>query len=124
MSTHLGSFADLESALNFAPPERPKISGKDLLSIFGNLPAMPTDFKIEYGKSWDHDGVTIREISWSTGFGPRTEALLLKPAGTTSPLTRNRNSPSSPSNFWSARCIKSAGVIGSTYESLCNYCAQ
>ncbi len=86
MSTHLGSFADLERALNFAPPETPKITSKDLFAIFGNLPQMPTDFKIEYGKSWDHDGVTIREISWSTGFGPRTEALLLKPVGTTTPL--------------------------------------
>ena len=38
MKNNLGGFADLESALEFSPPEKPKINGSQLIELFGNLP--------------------------------------------------------------------------------------
>ena len=81
MFSNLGDFADLESALNFNPPPKPKINREGLLEIFGTLPRFPQDFQIKRGISITHDGVEIEEISWSTGYGPRTAAYLLKPSG-------------------------------------------
>ena len=81
MFSNLGDFADLENALNFNPPAKPKINRDGLLKIFGALPKFPKDFQINRGKVISHDGVDIEEISWSTGFGPRTEGYLLKPSG-------------------------------------------
>jgi len=86
MFTNLGSFADLEKVLEFSPPTIPNIDTTSLLELFGQLPKFPSDLQIQRGKSWIHDGVQLTEISWSTGFGPRTEALLLIPEGVTTPL--------------------------------------
>lgn len=81
MFSNLGDFADLESALKFNPPAKPQINRDGLLKIFGALPKFPKDFQINRGKVISHDGVDIEEISWSTGYGPRTEGFLLKPSG-------------------------------------------
>lgn len=81
MFTNLGDFSDLPSALNFSPPPKPKINGEGLLKLFGNLPNFPTDLQIKRGNVFTFDGVDIEEISWTTGYGPRTEGYLLKPAG-------------------------------------------
>ncbi len=35
---------------------------------------------------WERDGVAGEALSWSVGYGPRTEAWVLKPTGVTSPL--------------------------------------
>lgn len=84
--TNLGKYEDLTSILNFNPPSIPTIDSKQLLSIFGKLPNIPLNFNIEYGKVFDYEGVTIQELSWSNGYGPRTEAFLLKPIGETKKL--------------------------------------
>lgn len=82
----LGVFADLPDALNFAPPSAPQINSDGLIQHFGKLPAFPTDLAITRGANWNFEGVTITEISWSTGWGPRTQALLLVPEGVKTPL--------------------------------------
>jgi dienelactone hydrolase len=82
----LGAFSDLPTALGFAPPKGPKINGVQLLSHLGTLPDFPTDFQIVRGEKKNHEGVTITEISWSVGWGPRTQAYLLTPEGVTTPL--------------------------------------
>jgi len=82
----LGAFSDLPTALGFAPPKGPKINGVQLLSHLGTLPDFPTDFQIVRGEKKNHEGVTISEISWSVGWGPRTQAYLLTPEGVTTPL--------------------------------------
>jgi dienelactone hydrolase len=38
------------------------------------------------GRRWTRDGVAGEEVSWSVGFGPRTEAWLLRPADAARPL--------------------------------------
>lgn len=86
MFTNLGSFADLEKVLEFSPPIIPNIDTAGLLKLFGQLPKFPEDFQIQRGKSFSHDGVRITEISWSTGYGPRTEAFRLVPDGVNTPL--------------------------------------
>lgn len=82
----LGPFADLPAALNFAPPQKPIIDGAGLLAKFGKLPEFPIDLQIQRGNSWKADGVLICEISWSVGWGPRTQAYLLTPEGVAGPL--------------------------------------
>jgi dienelactone hydrolase len=82
MFTNLGSFADLEKVLEFSPPKTPSIDTVGLIKLFGQLPKFPKDFEIKRGKSFSNDGVKITEISWNSGFGPRTQAYLLLPEGT------------------------------------------
>lgn len=82
----LGAFSDLPALLGFAPSSEPQINTDQLLSHLGTLPKFPTDFQIVRGKKWNHEGVTITEISWSVGWGPRTQAYLLTPEGVTTPL--------------------------------------
>jgi dienelactone hydrolase len=45
-----------------------------------------TPHDVRRGRRWESDGVAGEELSWSVGFGPRTEAFLLKPAGATGRL--------------------------------------
>ena len=86
MNTNLGNFANLEQALEFSPQINPDFDVNALYKIFGKLPKIPTDFQIKRANSWIHDSVKITEISWTTGYGPRTEALLLLPEGIEHPL--------------------------------------
>lgn len=86
MLDNLAGFHDLPAALGFNPPVRPTIKKGELLAHLGSLPIFPSDFAIERGKNWIHDGVQICELSWSVGYGPRTQALLLTPKGSTAPL--------------------------------------
>jgi dienelactone hydrolase len=44
----------------------------------------PRDLRVE-GR-WERDGLEGEEMSWSVGFGPRTRAWVLKPAGARAPL--------------------------------------
>ena len=37
-------------------------------------------------RSYEYDGLHVEELSWQLAYGPRTEALLLKPAGASGPL--------------------------------------
>ena len=60
----LGKYTDLPSALGFAPDKNAKISKSQLFEVFGKLPKFPTDFKLERGNSWVHDGVKITEINY------------------------------------------------------------
>jgi hypothetical protein len=53
----LGKYTDLPSALGFAPDKDAKISKAQLFEVFGKLPKFPTDFKLERGKTIEHDGV-------------------------------------------------------------------
>ncbi len=44
----------------------------------------PTDVKVE--DRWEADGLAGEDLSWSVGYGPRTRAWLLRPAGVREPL--------------------------------------
>ncbi len=51
---------------------------------FSSGPEMPLDAQID--RSWECNGLVGESISWSVGYGPRTQAWLLKPAGASGPL--------------------------------------
>jgi dienelactone hydrolase len=79
---HLGPFSGLVAAakavrplFGLAPDARQRAKEKLGFTIADE---QPQDIRI--GGSWTADGVRGEAISWSVGFGPRTEGFLLKPA--------------------------------------------
>ena len=83
---HLGPFGDLVAAAKAVRP----LFGPALVSQadarrnakerlrFTIAGEEPQDIRI--GRTWIADGVRGEEISWSVGFGPRTESFVLRPA--------------------------------------------
>jgi dienelactone hydrolase len=51
---------------------------------FTNGPETPLQVQVE--KIWEQDGLVGEALSWSVGYGPRTEAWLLKPSDAPGPL--------------------------------------
>ena len=47
-------------------------------------PEDPLDLRVD--DTWESAGLAGEALSWSVGYGPRTQAWLLKPAGATGPL--------------------------------------
>lgn len=62
------------------PPRSSALAG-----VLG-VPAPPSTISVTLEWEDTHDGVTTSALSWQLGFGPRTRAWLMKPAGTTGPL--------------------------------------
>jgi dienelactone hydrolase len=88
---HLGLYSDLvdearRQQLLFpvaAPGSATRQKLRDVLG-FCNGPETPISVRIEH--SWEGDGLAGEEVSWSVGYGPRTHAYVLKPAGAKGPL--------------------------------------
>ena len=88
---HLGPFSDLVAAAarahelfpqDLAPAEiRRRVRA---LLAFGEDAPAPLD--VRGGRRWQADGVVGEEVGWSVGYGPRTAAWVLRPAGLTGPL--------------------------------------
>jgi dienelactone hydrolase len=51
---------------------------------FATAEETPRELRVE--RRWERDGVAGEALSWSVGYGPRTQAWLLRPAGVTGPL--------------------------------------
>jgi dienelactone hydrolase len=51
---------------------------------FAREDEQPGDVRVE--RAWEAHGVAGEEVSWSVGYGPRTHAYVLRPAGTRGPL--------------------------------------
>jgi dienelactone hydrolase len=51
---------------------------------FCDGPEAPLAVRVE--QTWVSDGLSGEEVSWSVGYGPRTHAYVLKPAGAQGPL--------------------------------------
>ena len=49
-------------------------------------PETPLNVRIE--PRWERDGVNGEAVSWSVGYGPRTSAYVLRPAGAAAPQVR------------------------------------
>jgi dienelactone hydrolase len=88
---HLGEFSDLVQAADrqheLYQPAAPGIDTvKKVCEVLGfcAMPEEPQDVRLEY--SWEKDGLIGEALSWWVGYGPRTQAWLFKPAGSTSTL--------------------------------------
>ncbi len=88
---HLREYSDLVSAARrkqplypLAPPG-PETQAliRDILG-FHQDDESPSDIREE--AQWEKDGLAGQEVSWSVGYGPRTHAFVLKPAGVNGPL--------------------------------------
>jgi hypothetical protein len=88
---HLGPFSGLVAAArenrplfgNKPPGPQTRQKVRELLN-FSIGKEMPGDPIVEH--RWAKDGVDGDVVSWSVGFGPRTEAFFLKPTDAAGPL--------------------------------------
>ncbi len=89
--THLGPYSDwvgAAQALHLAAPmaapgQATQARVREVLG-FSHMLEEPQDVRVE--RRWQRAGVAGEEISWWVGYGPRTHAWLLKPAGVTGRL--------------------------------------
>ncbi len=89
--SHLGIFSDWVKAAekqqplfsDTSPGSETIIKLRESLG-FTNLQEFPQDVRTE--TTWEQDGVSGEEISWQTGYGPRTHAWFYMPSGSTEPL--------------------------------------
>jgi dienelactone hydrolase len=83
---HLGAFSDWVDAAQrrrslypiAAPGPATRQQLREVLGFCGG-PEAPQQVQVE--RVWEQDGLTGEEISWWVGYGPRTHAYVLKPAG-------------------------------------------
>ncbi len=90
---HLGIFSDWVDAARrqgplfplAAPGPETQNRVREVLG-FCSGPEAPLDARLL--TRWEADGLVGEEVSWSVGFGPRTHAYVLKPAGGQGPPAR------------------------------------
>ena len=83
---HLGPFSDLVAAAqtrrDLYPPAAPGAATcQQIRNVLGFIGADEQPQAVRGEDRWERDGVVGEALSWSVGYGPRTEAWLLKPAG-------------------------------------------
>jgi hypothetical protein len=87
---HLGVYSDWVAHAKtqtrlYPEVDRPGLTSADVRALLGfgsdGEPLVP-----QQGRHWTHNGVAGEEVSWSAGYGPRTEAWLLRPADAEGPL--------------------------------------
>lgn len=88
---HLGIFSDWVQAAGEQQPLYPNLPpGREtqqrVREVLGFCNGDETPRAVQIEQQWEHDGVSGERVSWSVGFGPRTEAYVLKPAHTNQPL--------------------------------------
>ncbi len=88
---HLGVFSDWVRAANdmrslypVAPPGA-ETQGR-VREVLGFCRAEETPADVQVERRWERNGVAGEAVSWSAGYGPRTDAWILKPADASEPL--------------------------------------
>lgn len=89
--THLGIYSDLVDAAKRQQPlyplSRPGPETQALVrEHMGFCSGPETPLAVQSHKTWERDGVAGELVSWSVGYGPRTEAYVLKPVGASGAL--------------------------------------
>jgi dienelactone hydrolase len=85
---HLGPYSDWVAAAPALRPQPPlappgRETQKKILETLGFSIGDETPQDVQLERRWEKDGVRGEELSWSVGYGPRTRAWLLSPAGAT-----------------------------------------
>jgi dienelactone hydrolase len=88
---HLNGYSDWVSAAGRMQPLYPMAqpgpeTRQRVRNVLGFCQGEEVALDVQGGRRWERDGVAGEEVSWSAGYGPRTEAWILKPAGTATPL--------------------------------------
>lgn len=88
---HLGEYSDLTEAAHRSQPLFPlALPGTRTQTLVREVlnfaPGNAQPQEVQSGRHWEKEGVYGEEVSWSVGYGPRTEAWLLRPAGESGPL--------------------------------------
>jgi len=74
-------------SLDLFGPARPgRATRKRLLGHAGLCPGAGQPKAVRVDGRWRREGVDGERVSWSVGYGPRTEAWVLRPAGVRGPL--------------------------------------
>lgn len=83
---HLGSYSDIvleaqrQGPLHpIAPPGRGTQEKVRQVLSWNQVPTSPVQVRLE--QRWEQDGLEGEQISWSVGYGPRTQAWVFKPKG-------------------------------------------
>ena len=88
---HLGIYSDWVDAAKdqtelypVAPPG--EVTRRRISDVLGFAGLAPVARHARVEAAWERDGLAGEEISWSVGYGPKTRAWVLKPAGADRPL--------------------------------------
>ena len=90
---HLGPYRDWVAAAQEQHPLYPSAApGAEtqgrIRAVLGFTGGAETPQDVRAEATWERDGIAGEAVSWSVGYGPRTEAWVLKPAGEAGPLPR------------------------------------
>jgi dienelactone hydrolase len=91
MKEHLGIYSNwIEIANRQAELYPVALPGEEtrrqIRTLLGFSKATPVAQEVRIENSWKHDGLKGETISWSVGYGPRTQAWFLRPEGADEPL--------------------------------------
>ena len=87
----LGSFSDLVDFASGQAPLYPRAQPgmatiQALRNSLGFWAGPETPMQVNVEQRWERDGLLGEELSWWVGYGPRTHAWFLRPAGVSTPL--------------------------------------
>jgi dienelactone hydrolase len=88
---HLGIYSDWVDEARRQGPLYPLAAPgletqRKVREVLGFCSGPETPLSVQIESRWERDGVAGEEVSWWVGYGPRTRAYVLKPAGATEPL--------------------------------------
>ena len=88
---HLGIYSDFVTEARrqqtLCPLAVPGLeSQRKVREVLGWCDRAEEPFDVRSERTWEKDGVRGEQVSWSVGYGPRTVAWLLQPAGAHGPL--------------------------------------
>jgi dienelactone hydrolase len=91
MKSHLGIYSDWVEAAKRQAALYPLASPgeetrRQIRNILGFTKAAPVAEDVQLETTWKRDGLAGEGLSWSVGYGPRTQAWFLRPEGTDEPL--------------------------------------
>ncbi|MFF2245458.1 dienelactone hydrolase family protein [Arthrobacter sp. NPDC058130] len=82
----IGGYEDWPAFMRSRPRHIAESAPSQELADALGVPAVPEAPHAVLESAETHDGVTISRVSWQLGFGPRTRAWFLRPAGASGPL--------------------------------------
>ncbi|MDQ7991222.1 MAG: hypothetical protein AAGC63_00375 [Propionicimonas sp.] len=90
MLRDLGPFSDWVDAARRLQPRPTAPPGEEtrgrLRQVLGFTGGAEQPEEVSEGPAWERGGVAGQELAWSVGYGPRTRAVVLRPAGVTGRL--------------------------------------